>query len=421
MALGLFLIERMCHIRVPRMTRPGSGWPQRTGSTLTGLRSRTFLLSVVVAVLLVAIPPTTSAATIRRTWTATITGFTVGVATAAGATAGSATASGTAVLLADWAGTGRYTAQVRGLLPTSTYAVVVYVGTCSKPTVLLRLPNLTVGADGNAAAASSVTQAQMARIWSRAEVGGIALRIAAGSDVHCAALTSPVATRVAVPGLGIDLPIVLQRGNAFPWCNVAMYMNSLSQPGEAGGSFIYAHARTGMFLPLLAASLVKNGARMLGMKVYVWTSDDRLYTYQITQVRRHQHTLPDLWAMTSQQVWLQTSEGPYGTLNKLDGRCPADRGEQRDPCGRKPEGATRRVQPLLGAGPPLRAAGPPVPMAPCPSSPGRCLQARTGSKLAGSGGDERSASGPSGVQWLVVPPAVDPPCQPRFVKVGTNR
>jgi sortase (surface protein transpeptidase) len=284
---------------------------------LTGLRSRILLLSVIVALLVAAIPPTTSAATIRRTWTATISGLTAGGATAGGATAGGATASGTAVLVRDWAGTGSLTTQIAGLLPTSTYAVVVYVGTCSKPTVLLRLPNLAVDADGNAAAASSVTLAQMARVWSKAEVGGIALRIAAGADVHCAALTSPVATRVAVPSLGIDLPIVLQRGNAFPWCNVAMYMNGLSQPGEAGVSFIYAHARTRMFLPLLKASLVNNGARMLGMKVYVWTSDDRQYTYQITQVRRHQYTLPNLWSMTSQQVWLQTSEGPYGTLNKL--------------------------------------------------------------------------------------------------------
>jgi sortase (surface protein transpeptidase) len=276
------------------------------------VQSRVLLLSAVVALLVAAIPPTTSAATIRRTWTATVSGVGAG-----GATAGSATASGTAVLVRDWAGAGSFTTQVAGLLPASTYAVVVYVGTCSKPTVLLRLPNLPTDAAGNASAATSVALAQIARVWSKAEVGGIALRIAAGADVHCAALTSPVATRVAVPSLGIDLPVVLQRGNAFPWCNVAMYLTGLSQPGEAGVSFLYAHARTGMFLPLLTASLVNNGARLLGMKVYVWTSDDHMYTYQVIGVRRHQYSLPDLWSMTSQQVWLQTSEGPYGTLNKL--------------------------------------------------------------------------------------------------------
>ena len=106
----------------------------------------------------------------------------------------------------------------------------------------------------------------------------------------------PLATRVAVPGLGIDLPVVLQNGHASPSCDAAMYLQGLSQPGEAGVTFLYAHARTGMFLPLLTASLVNNGSRMIGMKVYVWTSDSHLYTYQITQVRRHQYVIPDIWS-----------------------------------------------------------------------------------------------------------------------------
>ena len=244
------------------------------------------ILSAVVAILVAALPATTSAATIRRTWTATISGV----------SAGGATASGTAVLVRDWAGSGSFSAQVSGLAPSSTYAVAVYVGTCSNPTVLLRLPNLATDANGSAAATSTITAVRMAPVWNKTMVGAIALRIGAGTDAHCS---------------------VVQKGNAFPWCNVAMYMPQLSQPGEAGVSFIYAHARTGMFLPLLTASLVNNGARMLGMKVYVWTSDDRMYTYQIIRVRRHQYTIPDLWSISSQQVWLQTSEGPYGTYNKL--------------------------------------------------------------------------------------------------------
>jgi hypothetical protein len=157
----------------------------------------------------------------------------------------------------------------------------------------------------------------MSAVWAKAAQGSIVLRFRAGPDVQCAPLTYPVATRVAMPGLGVDLPVVLQRGNAFPWCNVGMYLPVLAQPGEAGVTFLYAHARTGMFLPLLKASLVSNGARMLGMKVFVWTSDDHLYTYQVTRVLRHQFVLPNLWSLKSQQVWLQTSEGPYGTKNKL--------------------------------------------------------------------------------------------------------
>jgi hypothetical protein len=254
-----------------------------------------------------AIPASASADTIRRTWTATVTG----------ATAGGGTASGSGVLVRYWAGTGSFSARLQGLHPSVTYALSVYQGTCSKPTLLLRLPNLATDADGNGSASGTITLARMTPIWNASGSGSIALRLRSGADVHCATLTYPVTTRIAMPSMGIDLPVVYQPGNAFPWCNVAMYLPGLSQPGEAGVTFLYAHARTGMFLPLLTASLVNNGARMLGMKVYVYTSDDHLYTYQVTRVLRHQYVLPDIWSLKGQQVWLQTSEGPYGTYNKL--------------------------------------------------------------------------------------------------------
>ena len=34
-----------------------------------------------------------------------------------------------------------------------------------------------------------------------------------------------------------------------------------------------------MFLPCERRSLVNNGARMIGMKVYAWTTDGHIYTY----------------------------------------------------------------------------------------------------------------------------------------------
>ena len=265
------------------------------------------MLAALVAVLAGAVPPTASAATIRRTWTATISGATAG-----------ADASGTGVLVRYWAGNGRFSVTLEGLSPSANYAMTVNQGTCSKPLLLLRLPNLRADTNGHAATGALIAATRVAPVWSATVDGGaIVLRLRAGADVHCAPLTFPVATRVAVPALGIDLPVVLQRGDAFPWCNVAMYLTGLAQPGEAGVSFIYAHARTGMFLPMLNASLVNDGARMVGMKVYVWSSDDHLYTYQITKVRRHLYAIPDLWSLKSPQVWLQTSEGPYGTKNKL--------------------------------------------------------------------------------------------------------
>jgi hypothetical protein len=125
-----------------------------------------------------------------------------------------------------------------------------------------------------------------------------------------------VATRVVVAALGIDLPVVRQPDPAYPACNVAMYHEALGQPGQGRATYLYAHARTGMFLPILDASKVDNGASMLGMIVEVYTSDDQLFLYEVTEVRRHQLDLDAAVAATTEQLWLQTSEGPKGTRPK---------------------------------------------------------------------------------------------------------
>ncbi len=118
-----------------------------------------------------------------------------------------------------------------------------------------------------------------------------------------------VATRVVVPALRIDLPVVRPPNdpNHFPYCNVAEYVPTLSQPGQKGTTYLYGHARDGMFLPLLLQSRIDNGSAMLGMLVQVYTSDDRVYLYEITRVLRHQS---ELYTRPAEQVVLQTSEGP---------------------------------------------------------------------------------------------------------------
>lgn len=126
-----------------------------------------------------------------------------------------------------------------------------------------------------------------------------------------------VATRVVIKDLGIDLPVIDQPASAsYPLCNVAMYLRELHQPGFGGATYLYAHARAGMFLPILNASKVANGAKMIGMAVEVYTSDDQLFIYRITEVRRHQLDLDAAIAATTEQIWLQTSEGPKGTRPK---------------------------------------------------------------------------------------------------------
>jgi hypothetical protein len=117
-----------------------------------------------------------------------------------------------------------------------------------------------------------------------------------------------VATRVRIRDLDIDLAVV-RGNNGYPYCNVAMYLPQLSQPGFGKATYLYAHARNGMFLPLLET----RGFDQRGMTVEVWTNDDWLYKYEITGVRRDQpYTtgLNDPAAAKSEQLWLQTSQGP---------------------------------------------------------------------------------------------------------------
>jgi len=120
----------------------------------------------------------------------------------------------------------------------------------------------------------------------------------------------------------LDLPIVKPRpGSAYPYCNVAMYLTDprLGQPGGDKASYIYAHARDGMFGPIYERAIQKKSGgpkSMIGMVVQVYTSDDLLYEYEVTEVRLHQLTLDDAIHATTEELWLQTSEGPHGTPGK---------------------------------------------------------------------------------------------------------
>jgi hypothetical protein len=129
-----------------------------------------------------------------------------------------------------------------------------------------------------------------------------------------------VATRVRVAALGIDLPVIAQPDPSVVPCGVAMYLGHMNQPGANQATYLYAHAQRGMFLPILEASRVNNGFRMIGMIVEVYTSDDMLFLYEVTEVRRHvpfDTGLDDAIAATEDQVWLQTSEGIGTRFPKL--------------------------------------------------------------------------------------------------------
>jgi hypothetical protein len=152
-----------------------------------------------------------------------------------------------------------------------------------------------------------------------------------------------VATRVVVRRLHIDLPIMLQTDNygIYPLCDVALYQPLLGQPGQNRATYLYAHAREGMFLPLLSQSEQNDGARMIGMTVEVYTSDNWLYLYTISEVRRHTRNLDDAVNTTTERLWLQTSEGPEGHVPKLQVVADFLSAEKTDPESAHPEAHPR--------------------------------------------------------------------------------
>jgi hypothetical protein len=122
-----------------------------------------------------------------------------------------------------------------------------------------------------------------------------------------------VASRVRVAALDIDLPVV--KGPAgYPYCDVAMWLDAdqLGQPGQGRATYLFGHAREGMFLPLLRTP----EKEQLGIVVEVWTNGGWRYLYEIIDVRRGQTTLDDALDAEGEELWLQTSEGPRGTPGK---------------------------------------------------------------------------------------------------------
>jgi sortase (surface protein transpeptidase) len=114
---------------------------------------------------------------------------------------------------------------------------------------------------------------------------------------------------VAIPRLGIDLAIAegdvgrdidqqkTPEGFAF-------HLPGTSIPGLGSNTYLYAHARTGMFLALWNVQV--------GDRVLITTPDRGVVTYLITEV--HPRVPPDdvSWVQptASERLTLQTSTGP---------------------------------------------------------------------------------------------------------------
>jgi hypothetical protein len=153
-----------------------------------------------------------------------------------------------------------------------------------------------------------------------------------------------VATRVRIASLDIDLAVI-KGPPGYPPCDVAMYLVDpakpprLGQPGQGRATYIFAHARPGMFEPLLKTKAGKLRERL----VEVWTSDDQLFLYEIVSVRRNQFDLEDALNARSEQMWLQTSEGPNSTYGKTQVIAkPLSSGPAEDPADAHPKAKPRK-------------------------------------------------------------------------------
>ena len=129
----------------------------------------------------------------------------------------------------------------------------------------------------------------------------------------------------------------------FPYCDVAEYLPELEPAGLARARPTSTPTPgSGMFLPLLETA----DAKMLGMLVQVYTSDNQVFLYEITRVLRHQTSLDVAFAATDEQLMLQTSEGPTEGPARLhrprdDARRPAAQRRAGRPDGREPDRRSR--------------------------------------------------------------------------------
>jgi len=263
-------------------------------------------LLIAATVLLAIAPMSASALTQQRAWSAKM---------------GSTGSNGTITLRAYTNGVGLISYSLKGLRASTTYGVLIRNGTCSSlGSVAVTLNSVHTAGNGTVSHADNILPWAIERIWPAARkssfVVQIVSRVPSGSTTRCGAFSFVHATRVTVPGLGIDLPIV--RGpSGYPYCRVAMYFVATSQPREPGITFIFAHARTGMFLPLLTRWKIHSGASLLGRTVKVWTSNSYVNYYRIVKVRKTSNPMAGVTSLTSERLWLQTSTGPNTRYPKL--------------------------------------------------------------------------------------------------------
>ena len=263
------------------------------------MRRLTALLAALLLVAMFAAPA--QAATVQRIFSASM---------------GSSGAYGTVKITVYTDGSGRADYALKGLKKGASYRMEVFRKSCGNlGTVVTRLPNVIASSTGTVKGGRALSGTAMNAIWSANWSYPLALRIMAGTSIKCGNLGFTHATKITLPYLSINLAVV-RAPSGYPYCNVAMYLGTLSQPTEPGVTFLMAHARTGMFLPLLTQWQKNQGANLIGKTVNVYTSNSKVSSYRITWVGTVS-SVQNAVTIKSEQLWLQTSTGPHGTVAKL--------------------------------------------------------------------------------------------------------
>lgn len=266
----------------------------------TGRGALATLLALSLLLIVAGAPVT--ALTVQRTWSAKV---------------GTNGANGTVTMRAYTSGAGSITYGLRGLRASAAYTVQIRTGSCSSlGSVVARLTQIHTSSTGVVSRINSIDSGTMGWVWSAARSPSFVIRVVSGTSARCGSFSFAHATRVSVSGIGIDLPVI--RGTSgYPPCRVALYLPRVSQPREPGITFIYAHARTGMFLPLLTSWRNNRGSSLMGRTVKVWTSDSRVVYYRINKVRVTANVMAGVTSLTNERLWLQTSTGPNTSYPKL--------------------------------------------------------------------------------------------------------
>jgi LPXTG-site transpeptidase (sortase) family protein len=121
----------------------------------------------------------------------------------------------------------------------------------------------------------------------------------------------PIASgyRITIPRLGIDLPIAegdvirdIEEQHTLE--GYAFHLPGTATPGQNGNTYLYAHARTGMFLSLWNARA--------GDEVFVRAPDGQVFVYVVRDILAKvvPTDVSSTWPTATERLTLQTSTGP---------------------------------------------------------------------------------------------------------------